>query len=33
LGQLNEQLDVQQLGEVERWFNIGKTQMEALKKR
>jgi septal ring factor EnvC (AmiA/AmiB activator) len=33
LGQLESQLDAQQLGEVERWFKIGKTQMEALKKR
>jgi septal ring factor EnvC (AmiA/AmiB activator) len=33
LGQLSDQLDAQQLGEVERWFNIGKKQMEAMKKR
>jgi len=33
LDQLSTQLDTQQLGEVERWFNIGKKQMEALKKR
>ena len=33
LGQLQPRMDAQQLGEVERWFNIGKTQMEALKKR